>query len=80
MVFAIVLLDVIRQYFTSSQQFLIFRLHLLPIYVIVGAVAYFLSLVALRAIKKQDIELAHEYLPNRLKPIAKWLGRITRVE
>jgi len=80
MVFAIVLLDVIRQYFASSQQFLVFRLHLLPIYVIVGAVAYFLSLVALRAIKKQDIELAHEYLPNRLKPIAKWLGRIARVE
>jgi O-antigen/teichoic acid export membrane protein len=80
MVFAIILLDVIRQYFTSSQQFLIFRLHLLPIYVIVGSVAYLLSLVALRAIKKQDIELAYEYLPKMLKPIARWVERIARVK
>lgn len=80
MVSAIVLLDVARQYFTSSQQFLVFSLHLLPIYVVVGAVAYFLSLVAFRAIKRRDIELAEEYLPSSLKPIAKWLGRIARVE
>jgi len=80
MVFAIVLLDVLRQYFTSSQYFLIFHLHLLPIYVIVGAVAYFISLIALKAIKKQDMELIYEYLPDRLKPISKWLGRIAHVE
>jgi O-antigen/teichoic acid export membrane protein len=80
MVFAIILLDVVRQYFAASQQFLNFHIYLLPIYVTVGAAAYFLSLVALRAIKKQDIELAREYLPNSLKPIAKWLGRIARVE
>ena len=80
MVFAIVVLDVARQYFTSSQEFLVFSLHLLPIYVVVGTVAYFLSLVAFRAIKREDIELAYEYLPSSLKPIAKWLGRITRVE
>ena len=80
MVFAIVLLDVVRQYFSSSQQFLIFDLHLLLIYVVVGSVAYFLSLVALRAIKRQDIELAQEYLPSGLKPIAKWLERIAHVK
>jgi len=80
MVFAIVLLDLARQYFTSSQGFLIFSLHFLPIYVVVGAVAYFLSLIAFRAIKKEDIELVHEYLPSSLKPIAKWLERIARVE
>jgi len=80
MVFTIVILDVVRQYFTSSQQFLIFRLRLLPIYVVVGAVAYFLSLIALRAIKRRDIELVREYLPNKLKPIARWLERIALVK
>jgi len=80
MMFAMILLDIGRQYFTSSRQFLIFHLHLLPIYVVVGTVAYFLSLIMLRAIKKQDIELVREYLPHRLKPVAEWLGRIARVE
>jgi hypothetical protein len=64
----------------SSYQFLVFRLHLLPIYVLVGALAYSASLVGLRAIKKQDVELIHEYLPKKMKWMADWLDRIAKVE
>jgi len=56
------------------------QLYLFPTYVIVGAIAYFLSLVALKAIKKQDLELIHDYLPERFKRIALWIGRLTSVE
>jgi len=80
MVIAIVGLDVVRMFLSpSSYQFLVFRLHggfLLLIYVIVGALAYFASLVGLRAIKKQDVELIYEYLPKNMKWVADWLGRI----
>jgi hypothetical protein len=44
--------------------------------VIVGATVYFFSLVALKAIKKHDVELIQEYLPGRLKRLAVWLDRL----
>jgi len=81
MVIAIVGLDVIRMFLSpSSYRFLEFRLHLLPIYVIVGALAYFAFMVGLRGIEKQDLELIYEYLPKKMKWVADWLSRITRVE
>jgi len=64
----------------SSYEFLEFRLHLLPIYVAVGALAYFASLAGLKAIKKRDVELIYEYLPKKMKWVADWLGRIAVVE
>jgi len=77
MVLAIVALDLMRKFMSSgSYEFLVIRLHLLPVYVIVGASAYFLALAALRAIKRHDIELVEDYLPNRLKHVATWLERI----
>jgi len=81
MVMAIVGLEIVRMFLLpSSYQFLVFRLHLLPIYVIVGALAYFASLVGLKAIKKQDVELIYEYLPKNMKWVADWLSRIAMVE
>jgi len=81
MVIAIVGLDVVRMFLSpSSYEFLQLRLHLLPIYVIVGALAYFASMVGLRAIKKQDVELIYEYLPEKMKWVADWLSRIAMVE
>jgi len=81
MVIAIVGLDVVRMFLSpSSYEFLQLRLHLLPIYVIVGALAYFASMVGLRAIKKQDVELIYEYLPKKMKWVADWLSRIAMVE
>jgi len=81
MVAAIVGLDLVKMLLSpSSYQFLVFRLHLLPIYVIVGALAYFASLAGLRAIKKQDVELIYDYLPQNMKWVADWLGRIAMVE
>jgi O-antigen/teichoic acid export membrane protein len=78
---SIVGLDLVRMLLSpSSHQFLVFPLRLLPIYVIVGALAYFFSLVGLRAIKKHDVELIHDYLPRKLKWVADWLGRIAMVE
>jgi O-antigen/teichoic acid export membrane protein len=81
MVLAIVGLDMVRMFLApSSYQFLVFRLYLLPIYIIVGALAYLASMVGLRAIKKQDVELIYEYLPKNMKWVADWLGRIAMVE
>jgi hypothetical protein len=61
---------------SDSYQFLVIRLQLLPIYVVVGGLAYFLALITLRAIKRHDIELVEEYLPKNLKRMAAWLERI----
>jgi O-antigen/teichoic acid export membrane protein len=84
MVLAVVFLDILRQYVTYKvvllNRFFIFSIRFLPIYIIVGAIAYFFSLVALRAIKKQDIELIHDYLPKGLKQVAKLLSRLPLAE
>lgn len=77
LVFSIFALDFVRKLFSpASYQFLVIRLHLLPVYVIVGGLAYFLGLVLLRAIKKRDIELIEEYLPRRLRRIAGLMEKI----
>jgi len=81
LVAAIVGLDAVRMFLSpTSYQFLVFRLHLLPLYIIVGGLAYFASMVGLRAIKKHDVELIHDYLPKNLKWVADWLARIAVVE
>jgi len=84
MVFAIIFLDVLRQYATYGaiffNQFLLFPLRFLPVYVIVGAFAYFLFLTVLRTIKKHDINMLRDYLPKGLKWIATWLSWIARVK
>ena len=54
--------------------------YLLPLYAIIGSTVYFLSLVALKAIKKHDVELIHDYLPGRFKRLAVWLDRIASIE
>jgi O-antigen/teichoic acid export membrane protein len=70
-------LDLVRMFFSSgSYQFLVFRLHLLPVYAIVAGLAYLLALIGLRAIKIQDVKLIEEYLPRRLGRVAVWLERI----
>jgi O-antigen/teichoic acid export membrane protein len=77
MVFVIVAIDLTRKFVSSnSYEFLIISPLVLSIYIIVGALVYVTSLIALRAIKKHDIELVKEYLPNNLKYIATWLERI----
>lgn len=62
--FALELLSVIVD--PSSYQFLVLRLRLLPVYAVVGVVVYLLSLIVLKAVKKRDTELLHDYLPLRL--------------
>jgi O-antigen/teichoic acid export membrane protein len=77
MVLAILALDFARKLLSpDSYALLDIRLHLLPIYVVVGAAAYFLALIELRAIKKHDLDLVQEYLPQNLSRLAKWLERI----
>jgi len=81
MIAAILVLDAFRQVLTPfPHEFFVFRLHLLPIYVIVGALAYFASLAGLGTIKKRDVELIYEYLPKNMKWVADWLDRIAVVE
>jgi O-antigen/teichoic acid export membrane protein len=81
MVLAIAGFDLIRMILSPSEyQFLVFRLHLLPVYIVVGALAYFAAIVLLKAMKKQDLELIQEYLPHKLKWVADWLRRIVKVE
>lgn len=76
LVAAIIGVDLIRMLLSpSTYQFLVIRLHLLPIYVVAGGVAYFIGLVLLKAIKKQDVEMLKEYLPHYMRRIATWLDR-----
>jgi O-antigen/teichoic acid export membrane protein len=71
------LTDVVRQFLTPfPTQFLVIQLRWLPLYVLVGAIAYFLALVVLKTVKKQDIELLQNYLPARLKWITNWFNRL----
>lgn len=62
----------------SSYQFLVLRLRLLPVYAVVGAVVYLLSLIASKTLKKRDMELLHDFLPSRLRWIAGLLDHIVR--
>jgi O-antigen/teichoic acid export membrane protein len=85
MVFAIIIADLLRGVLetllsSSSYQFLVFRLHLLPVYVVIGAIAYFSFLLLLKAIKKHDIELLQEYLPKGFRRVASFLELIARVK
>jgi len=76
MVVVIVALDLMRNFLSSDPyQFLVIRLHQLPVYIIIGSLSYFLALIALRAIKKQDLELVGEYLPKKLQRVTAWLER-----
>lgn len=84
MVLGIVSMDVARQYVMYGtirfDQILVFSLRFLPIYVVVGGMTYLFSLIALRAIKKHDLNLLGEYLPKRLEWITTWISRIAHVE
>lgn len=81
MVVLIFALDFVRKFFTSPPyQFLVIDLYLLPIYIVVGGAAYFLSLVLLKGIKKRDVELMQEYVPRRLKPVVAILERLAAAE
>jgi len=85
MVLGIVTLDVARQHITYGtihfdQIFFGFSLRFLPVYIIVGAMTYFVSLIALKAIKKHDVDLLRDYLPKGFKWIAEWLGRIGHIK
>ena len=80
MVASIFLMELIRGAIDpSSYQFLVLRLRQLPIYAIVGGIVYLLSLVLLRAVKKEDVDLLRDYLPSRLRWIANLVGRMARV-
>ena len=81
LVAAIIGLDLLRMFLSpSSYQFLVIRLHLLPVYVIVGGLAYFAALIVLKALKKRDLEIFEEYLPSRLRRVATWLNRFVKTE
>lgn len=73
--------DFARQQLSGPPyQFLVFQLRLLPVYVLLGAVAFFVAIMALGAVKKADVELFHEYLPGKLKWVAALLGRFVKRE
>jgi len=65
---------------SRTMESFVSQLYLLPFYVVLGALIYFFSLVALKAIKKQDVKLIEDYLPRGLKRLAVWLGRLAFVE
>lgn len=54
-----------------------FTRSLLPLYVTIGAVTYFLMLKELKAIKPVDVKLIEDFLGEKLKPLAKPLWLIT---
>lgn len=47
---------------------------------VIGVAVYFLSLVALRAVKEHDIILLHDYLPRGLKRVSVWMDRVVAAE
>jgi Na+-driven multidrug efflux pump len=74
-------LDLIRMLLSpSSYRFLVIRLHLLPVYVLVGGFAYFAALIVLKAFTKRDLEIFEEYLPSRFRWVATWLNRFVKIE
>jgi O-antigen/teichoic acid export membrane protein len=76
MIIALLGFDVLRQIVIGPpHSFLVFRLLLLPVYIVIGIIVYFLAIIALRAIRKEDIDLFREYLPGRLKKIAALVER-----
>jgi len=56
------------------------HLYLFSIYVIVGAIVYFLSFFALKTIKKQDLELVYEYLLEGFKRITVWMEHLASID
>jgi O-antigen/teichoic acid export membrane protein len=81
MITVIFLLEVARRILMSStNQLFDITLYMLILYIVVGAATYSLSLVALKTIKKYDIEMLHDYLPKGFKWIATWLSRLARLE
>jgi len=76
MVVSIIVVDLLRRLVSPvSYEFMVIKLHQLPIYVVVGGLAHLFALFGLHAIKTHDIGLIEEYLPKRLKPVASWLSR-----
>ncbi len=63
----------------SSYQFLALRLRLFPVYAVAGVMVYFLALIALRAVSKQDIQLLQDYVPKRIRWIIDMFSRIVSV-
>jgi O-antigen/teichoic acid export membrane protein len=77
MVLSIFLLEAVRfQIEFSSYNFLVLHLRQLPMYAIVGGCVYFLSLILLKALKREDINLLRDYLPSRFKWVIKFLERL----
>jgi stage V sporulation protein B len=76
MVLALLGFDVVRQLVSGApHSFLVFRLLLLPVYIVIGIIVYLFAIIALHAIKKEDIDLFREYLPGGLKKIAALIER-----
>jgi len=68
MIVALLGFDVVRQLVSGPpNSFLVFRLLLLPVYIVIGIIVYFFAIIVLRAIKKEDIDLFREYLPSGLR-------------
>jgi O-antigen/teichoic acid export membrane protein len=80
MVLSILTLEFLRAMVEPMDyQFLVLRLRLLPLYIVVGVATYLLSLIAIKAVKRRDLDLLREYLPTRLRWIVNLLGRVTRM-
>jgi len=81
MVVTILLLDVLRQSVMPlpSELFNI-NLYLLILYMLAGGVTYFMSLLALKTVKKYDIEMFRDYLPRGFKWLAAWLDNMASAE
>jgi len=73
---ALLLFDILRMQLTGSTEFLVFRLHLLPVYILLGALVYAGTLFTLKAVKREDLELLKEYLPRKLRWTVSWIEKI----
>lgn len=76
MVLSIFAMEFVRSMLEPGFLLLALRLRLLPVYALVGVSVYLLSLIALGAVEKRDVELLRGYLPARLRWIAELLDKV----
>jgi len=54
--------------------------YLLPVYVAVGGLVFFLALRSLHAVTQEDLELVSDFLGPRLTFLANWMKKLLGVK
>jgi hypothetical protein len=61
-------------------QQIFYNKYLLFLYVVIGALVFLLALRALRAVRREDIDLLSDFLGPKMKFITRWLGKVLDIK